>query len=138
MNIIITLILTITSGLIGGFTSYYFAEKTENYKFELLKQEQASKIADLFAYWIKYDDSTFKELDDESQKDYYHNLNKLSWELAIWISDESVVKEIMFRLGNDKKAKDIRILILEARKLLQKKENKYLKPKDIVYFSKKK
>jgi len=133
MNIIEIIVLTIASGLIGGFISYYFAEKTENYKFELLKKEQAAKLADLFAYWIKYDDETVKKIGDKSRKDYYQSLNKLAWELAIWIPDEKIISDIMNRLAN-KSQKNIQELILEARKLIQKKENKILKEENITYF----
>ena len=68
MNIIETILLTISSGLIGGFISYYFAEKTENYKFELLKKEQAVKVAELFACWMRCDDEVLKKNDQRGTK----------------------------------------------------------------------
>jgi len=68
MDIIGTFIVTISSGLIGGYISYYFLEKSENYKFELLKREQAAKIAELFALWLKYNESELKILTQEQKK----------------------------------------------------------------------
>src|SRR3989344_6548249 len=118
MNIIETILLTISSGLIGGFISYYFAEKTENYKFELLKREQAAKVAELFAFWLRCDDDVLKEFTKKERRDHVEKLNRLTWELAIWIPDENLVRDIMYRLSHNSR-KDIKEIILSIRKQIQ-------------------
>ena len=67
MNVFETIIITISSGLIGGFISYYFSEKTEKYKFELLKREQASRVAELFAFWLRCDDEVLNKMTAEER-----------------------------------------------------------------------
>jgi hypothetical protein len=133
MDILGTIIITITSGLIGGFISYYFAEKTENYKFELLKMEQAAKVAELFAFWLKCDDEVLKEFTNKERRDHCERLNKLTWELTIWIPDEKLVEDIMNRLSNNSR-KDIKEIILSIREQIQKKKSKRLKWGDLVSF----
>jgi hypothetical protein len=132
-NIIETITITIASGLIGGFISFYFSEKTENYKFELLKKEQAAKVAELFALWIKYDGIEIEELPADEKTSYQEKLNRLTWELAMWIRDEKLVKQIMDRLSNNSKS-DIKEIIMQVREVIQNKKNKQLKWKNIVNF----
>jgi hypothetical protein len=133
MNIIETIIVTISSGLFGGFISYYFAEKTENYKFELLKKEQAAKVAELLAFWIRHDNDTVEKLLEVERRDYAEKLNRLTWELSIWIRDEKIIKKIMKKLSNESGA-DIKQIILEIREEIQRKKSKELKWEDIVSF----
>jgi hypothetical protein len=133
MNIIETIILTISGGLIGGFISYYFGEKTENYKFELLKREQAVKAAELFACWMKCDDAVLESFTEEERRNHCEKLNKLTWELAIWNPDEKIVKNIMDRLSHNSR-QDIKEIILSIRQQVQKSDVKKLKWEDLVYF----
>ncbi len=133
MSIIQNLIVSISGGLIGGYTSYYFSEKVENYKFELLKKEQAIAVAELFAFWIRYDNQTINALSDVHKKDYFEKMNRLTWEISIWIDDEGIVKKIMKRLEN-KTDIEIKTIILEVRELVQKRKNNNLKPDDLVHF----
>jgi hypothetical protein len=133
METIETIIITISSGLIGGFISYYFVEKTENYKFELLKNEQAGRVAELFALWIKYDDIEIESLTSLEKIEYQEKLNKLTWELTMWIKDEKLVKKIMDKLSHSSKS-DIKEIIMQVREVIQNKKNKEIKWKDIVNF----
>lgn len=133
MNIIETILITVSSGLIGGFISYYFAEKTENYKFNLLKKEQATKVAELFALWIKYDDKSIENLTKIKKIDYQEKLNRLTWELSMWIQDERIVKQIMDKLSHSSKS-DIKQIIFEIREIIQNKKSKLLKWQNIVHF----
>lgn len=133
MNILETIIITVSSGLIGGFISYYFAEKTENYKFELLKKEQAARVAELFALWIKYDDLAIKKLAITEKTDHQERLNKLTWELAMWIQDEEIVKKIMDKLSQSSKS-DIKEIIIQIREIIQNKKSEKLKWENIVNF----
>ncbi len=133
MSAIETIIITIAGGLIGGFVSYYFAEKTENYKFELLKKEQASKVAELFALWVKHNDNSLKKLSIDKRNNYIEKLNKLTWELTIWIPDEKIVMKIMNKLSHKSKS-EIKQIILQIRETIQNKKCNQLKWKDIVNF----
>ena len=71
------IILMIASGLVGGFIIYYFAIRTEDYKFDILKRQQAEKIAELFAKWIKYGEG-IKNLSLDEKRDYFEKLNQLT------------------------------------------------------------
>lgn len=133
MDTIETIIITLASGLIGGFISYYFAEKTENYKFELLKNQQATRVADLFSLWLKHDDTSIEKLTAVEKMEYQEKLNKLTWELAMWIRDEEIVKKIMDRLSHSSKS-NIKEIILQVREVIQNKKSKVLKWEDIVNF----
>jgi len=133
MNIIETIIITVSSGLIGGFISYYFSEKNEDYKFELLKKEQAVKVAELFAFWLTCDDETLKKFIVKERKSHCERLNRLVWELAIWIPDENLVKDIMDKLSHSSR-KDIKEIILNIREQIQKKKSDKLKWQDLVSF----
>ena len=133
MDILTTITLTISSGLIGGYISYYFREKSDNYKFDLLKKEQASKVAELFAFWLKCDDDTLAKFTEKERKDHCEKLNKLTWELVIWIPDENLVKEIMGKLSHSSR-KDIKEIILSIREHVQKSKSDKLAWKEIVSF----
>lgn len=133
MNITETIVIAIMSSFIGGFISYYFTEKTENYKFQLFKKEQAAKIAELFALWMKCDDETLEKFSKEERLNHCEKLNKLTWELAIWINDEEIVKKIMERLSHNSQS-DIKEIILEIREQIQNKKTGKFKWDDIVFF----
>ncbi len=133
MNILETVIISVSSALIGGYVSYYFSQKTENYKFELLKKEQAAKVAELFAFWLKCDDDVLKEFTKKERRDHVEKLNRLTWELAIWIPDEDLVEDIMDRLSHSSK-KDIKEILLNIREQIQRKKSQKLKWEDLVYF----
>lgn len=133
MNVFETIIITISSGLVGGFISYYFSEKTERYKFELLKREQASRVAELFAFWLRCDDEILSKMDTEERINHCEKLNKITWELAIWIPDEKIIKNIMDKLTH-KSRRDIKEIILDIREQIQERKNKKFKWQDIVSF----
>ena len=133
MNYIEAFILTTASGLIGGFVSYYFAEKNEKYKFELLKQQQAVRVAELFAAWMKVDGKKLDKMAEIERADHCEKLNKITWELAIWVPDEMVVKDIMNRLSHTSN-QDIKEIILKIRHQIQKRKDISLKWQDLVYF----
>jgi len=133
MNALETIIVTISSGLIGGFISYYFAEKTEKYKFEILKREQAAKVAELFSFWLKCDDAKLEKMTQEERINHCEKLNRITWELAIWIPDERIVKNIMDKLSHSS-TQDIKEIILNIREQIQDKKSKKLEWKNIVSF----
>ena len=123
MDIIQTITLTIASSLIGGFTSFYFAQKTENYRFLQLQKQKAEAVARLFAKWTKYKGKENELLNQNELLDYFEELNQMSFELSLWIQDEELLTDIMLRLQNDSAAKDVRTLVGETRKLILEKPN---------------
>jgi hypothetical protein len=135
MNIIETVVIAISSGLIGGYISYYFAEKNERYKFELVKRGRAEKIAELFALWIKFNEEELNKLSDAEKVNHLEGLNRATWELVIWVSDENIVKNVMDVLSKKSK-KSIKEIIFDIRNQVQGRENRKLKWEDIVHFNK--
>lgn len=118
MSVIQTVVIIITSALIGGFISHYFGQKAEEYRFSQLKRQKAESIARLFAKWIKYRGKENKILNKKDRFDYYEDLNRMSIEVALWIDDNNLLSDIMARLENQPDAKSIHNLIGEVRKLI--------------------
>jgi len=134
ISILENLALMISSGLLGGFVSYYFAIQTEKYKFNVYQRKQAEKVAKLFAKWIKYQGKEKEILNKEQLRDYYEDLNRLSFELAMWIPEEKLVSEIMNRLGNEENALCIKEIVIEVRELILERKSKKLKADDLIHF----
>ncbi len=97
------------------------------------KREQASRVAELFAFWLTYSDGTIDNLPNKEKIAHYEKLNRLTWELAIWIPDEALVKEIMSKLSHDS-GKDIKEIVLSIREHIQKKKSHNLDWKELVSF----
>jgi hypothetical protein len=129
MNILESIVLLILGSIIG----YLFSKKTEAYKFELIKREQAVKVAELFAFWLTCDDESLAKYTPEDRIKHCEKLNKMVWELAIWIPDECIVKDIMDKLSH-KSPKDIKDIIISMREQIQGHKNEKLKSEDIVNF----
>lgn len=136
MNTTETIIITISSGLIGGFISFYFAQKTEKYKFAQLQKQKAEAVARLFSKWIKYKEDDLKKLNAEKLNDYYEELNKMSIEISFWIKDQKLLTDIMLRLQNDPSAKNIRQIIGEVRKLILENPKDTFNPLEITLWPK--
>ncbi|MFZ3301575.1 MAG: hypothetical protein WA152_02570 [Microgenomates group bacterium] len=132
MDIITTIILTISGGLIGGYITYYFSEKTENYKFEVLRREQSAKVAMLLAKWIKYRGKENKFLNEKEQIDHYEELNKMSLELSLWIKDHILLNKIHDLFQIKPNAMDVRSVTAEVRKYIHNLKNDDLNPKEIT------
>lgn len=137
-----------TSGLIGlmlgslvtGIITYFVNRKTEKYKSKQRIIEESQRVADLFAFWVKYNSAgtPTTSLKKKDLADYYYHLDKLTWEFVLWAPEEKVVLDTMKRLHNEADAKDLREILLDVREMLQNKENKILKYSDIVFFQEKK
>lgn len=136
-DLIEKIILMIASGLISGFIVYFFTIKVEEYKFNIYQRKQAEKVAELFAKWIKYNGKEDELLNEEQKRDHFEGLNRLAWELAMWIPDEKIVKKIMGKLCH-KSDTDIKQIILEIRELILNKKSKELKWEELVHFAPKK
>ena len=123
MDTIQTITITVTSGLIGGFISYFVAQKAERYKFTQLQRQKAESIAQLFARWIKYRGEESAILSKKERFDYYEGLNRMSIEIALWVGDKKLLTDIMARLENKPDAKSIHNLIGEVRRLILDNNN---------------
>lgn len=137
-DVIEKIILMIASGLISGFVVYFFVIKTEEYKFKIYQRKQAEKIAELLAKWIKYNGKENEILNEEQKKEHFEELNRLTWELAMWISDDKIVRRLMERLSNKEGAPDVKKLIFEIRELMLNKKSQSLKWEELVHFTSKK
>lgn len=97
-----------------------YDKKLEEIRYDIIKREQAAKIAELFSKWIS--------LKDESKRE----LNRLSFEMSLWLPDDVAV-EINKRLKNLDGSKSVQDLIIECRKIIQRNDTK-LTPNDITFF----
>jgi hypothetical protein len=79
-------------------------------------------VAELFSKWIFVKD----------EKSNTRELNKLSFEMSLWLPDDMVI-EINKRLKNLTDAKPAQDLLVECRKIIQQMDTK-VKPGDITFF----
>jgi hypothetical protein len=121
-TIILSLITSgITAAIVGAFLNANFNKKLET---EIRQKAEATKIAALFAKWIKYGGKTKDILDKQKLHDYFEDLNKIIFEISLWIPNEKLLIKIMERLANKESAEDIRKILIEARKLILNKKSK--------------
>lgn len=109
-----------------------YDKKLEEYKFLHLQKQKSEIIAKFFAKWIKYNGQERNFLSKKELVDYYEDLNKMSFELSLWISDDNILKEVMERFQNNKNAKDVRSLIGEFRKLILNIKSNHFNINDIT------
>lgn len=72
----------------------------------------------MFSKWIKYRGKEKEVLDDNELIEYYEELNRMSFEMSLWIKDHELLTGIMHRLQNHSSAKDTRNIIGDIRKLI--------------------
>jgi len=101
-----------------------YNKKLEEFKFEMRKREQSAVIANLFSKWL-----IIKQKSDE---DRFRELNRLSFEMSLWLPDEIAV-EINKKLKNLGSAKSIQELLIDCRQIIQGDKTK-LRPEDITFF----
>lgn len=130
MDLFYTYAIPFVSAVIGGGI---VALITYNLNQKSIKIKQTSKIADLFAFWLTCDDDTLKTFTKDQRVAHCEKLNRLVWELVVWIPNEGIVKDIMERLSH-KSEKEVKELLLNAREQIQGKKSKILNWKDIVDF----
>lgn len=136
MEILQTIILSFFSSLVGGFVSYYFAQKTESQKLLQLHKQKAEAVAHLFAMWFKYKGKEKELLTNTELADYYENLNRMSLELSIWMKDEKLLTDVMRRLQNLPDSKDPRSIIGEIRRLILETPSDKFDPQQITLWPK--
>ncbi|MFH0984572.1 MAG: hypothetical protein V1882_03440 [Candidatus Omnitrophota bacterium] len=111
-----------------------YGKMLEEFKFSFRQREQAAAIAKLFSKWIKYNGLEDKLLKESEKRDHFEEINRLNWELAIWIPDEEIVKKINGKLANNNE-EDIRSLILDVRSLVLGKKSDGINGTELTYFS---
>src|SRR5439155_21204443 len=67
-----------------------YDKKLEEVKFDIRKREQAALVAELFSKWIHVDEAAMPNA---------RELNRLSFEISLWLPDELAV-EITRRFNN--------------------------------------
>lgn len=107
--------------------------KLEEHRFQQLQRQKAESIARLFARWIKYRGKENKILSKSEQFDYYEDLNRMSIEVALWIGDENLIKDVMARFENNPEAKSIHDLIGEVRRLILNKKDNFDSNKVVIW-----
>jgi len=101
-----------------------YDKKLEEFKFEMRKREQSAVIANLFSKWLI--------IKQKSEEDRFRELNRLSFEMSLWLPDEIAV-EINKKLKNLGGAKSIEELLVDCRQIIQGEKTK-LRPEDITFF----
>ncbi|MFH2013603.1 MAG: hypothetical protein ABIJ17_01385 [Patescibacteria group bacterium] len=132
MEVESTIIVALVTLIIGGLIGYFSGIKLESYKFVIRRREQAIRIAEFFAKWIKYGGKEKELLSEKELIDYYEDLTRMSFEMSLWIDDEEVLKKIMSRLVHKKDAIRVREILIEVRDLISKSKTKSFKADDIV------
>ena len=126
MTTILTVILT-------AAVTYFFSVKLENYRFEQLQKQKAEATAAFIAKWIKYRGKEENFLTNKRELlDYYEELNRMSFELSLWIEDEKFLTDLMVRLQNGDDAKDTREILGNLRKLILNLKNDDFDSKNIT------
>ena len=109
-----------------------YDKQLEEYRFSISKREKIANIASFFSLWIKYRGHERKWLNDEDLIDYYKELTKMSFELALWVDDDNLLKDIMKRLKNEDGSENINNLLLKAKKIINENKQTELKAEDIT------
>lgn len=109
-----------------------YSIRLEEFKFDQLRRLKAETIAVFFAKWIKYRGNEAEMLEKNNLLDYYEELNKMSFELTMWIDDEKLLREIMKRFNNSPEALEVRDLLIETRKYLAKKPDNNFQSHEII------
>jgi len=104
---------------------YEYDKQLENHRFQQLQKQKAEVVGKFFARWIKYRGQEERILDKRELVDYYEDLNRMSIEISLWINDENLLSDIMSRLQNSNNAKTIREIVVDVRKLVLEKDDKF-------------
>ncbi len=94
--------------------------KLEDYRFEQLLRQKAESVAALFSRWIKYRGHELELLSTNELSTYYEDLNRMSFELVLWVKDDALLNEIMHTLQLKEGAtSDPRVLVGKIRRYIQ-------------------
>ena len=109
-----------------------YDKRLEEYKFSISKRDKIANIASFFSLWIKYRGHERKWLNNQDLIDYYKELTKMSFELALWVDDDDFLKDIMKRLKNEDGSENTINLLLKAKKIISENKQTALKAEDIT------
>ncbi|MHB1330370.1 MAG: hypothetical protein ACYCY6_00100 [Minisyncoccota bacterium] len=109
-----------------------YDRQLEEYKFSLSKRDKVANIASFFSLWIKYRGNERAWLDEKELIEYYRELTKMSFELALWVDDENLLKDVMKRLKNKDGSQGTIELLLKVKKLISENKESSLKAEDIT------
>lgn len=102
-----------------------YDKQLEDYRFQHLQRQKAETVALLFAKWIRYPEGEVDKLTEKEKLDYWEELNRMSFEISLWIKDVNTINAIMHRLQNKTDAKNIRDVVGEVRKLILGKTDNF-------------
>lgn len=109
-----------------------YDRRLEEYKFSLSKRDKVANIASFFSLWIKFRGNEKEWLEEKELIEYYRELTKMSFELALWIDDEVFLRDVMKRFKNEDGSQDTVDLLLKVRKLISENKESSLKAEDIT------
>jgi hypothetical protein len=109
-----------------------YDKQLEEYKFSISKRDKIANIASFFSLWIKYRGCESVWLSENELIEYYQELTKMSFEIALWIDDEILLKDVMNRLKNKDGSASTVELLLKVKKLISENKQSILKPEDIT------
>lgn len=119
---------------------YEYDTRLEEYKFSQLQRQKAEVVARLFAKWKKYHGNEGKYLEPRDLINYYEELNQMSLELSIWLPDTNILNDIMkiLETGNNlDKARTVREVVGEIRKIILDNKRDEFDPKNIILWDNK-
>ena len=102
-----------------------YDKKLEAYRFEIKAREQAAKVAELF--------SEANDGDVQLTPDRVRKLNRLSWELSLWLPADTV-RDITSHLCRAPGSRTMKDILISARKHILMKPDDDLKAEQIVHF----
>ena len=102
---------------------YEYDKKLEEYKFLQTQRQKADVVARFFAKWIKFRGQEQELLERKDLLDYYEDLNRMSFEVSLWVSDNKILEDVMKRFQNNENAKDVRNIIGQFRQLILNTKN---------------
>jgi hypothetical protein len=121
----------LSGGIIATVLTFYLNRRLEA---ESLQRIQAAKLSELFAKWSKYNAKEKQILSPKELYDYYEELTRMSYELSLWLKDETLLIKIMKRLTLSQNSPQPKELLIEIRQLILGKKPKRLTANDIVHW----
>ncbi len=109
-----------------------YDKQLEEHKFAISKRDKTANIASFFSLWIKYRGHEQGWLKGKDLIEYYQKLTQMSFEFALWIDDEDLLRDVMKRLKNEDGSENTIELLLEVRKFISKNKTSKLKAEDIT------
>jgi hypothetical protein len=103
-----------------------YDKKLEAFRLEIRVREQAAKVAELF--------SEANEVDGPLTPDRVKQLNRLSWELSLWLPADTV-RDLTSHLCRAPGSKHMKDILISARKHILMNPDDDLRAEQIVHFA---